>query len=234
MDRRGNRRDRFIKTTLKVAAVGGNVMSKNTIFMYVLDTMADWEWGYVTAELKTGRFFKKGISAFTIKTVSLSKEPITTMGGLRIIPDLSVDEINSQDCALLLLPGGQTWMDPQHAPILEKAKFFLDSGIPVAAICGATMALASSGILDKYRHTSNDLAYLKMECPNYHGEENFEFQSAVTDGDLVTASGTAPIELAYQVFKRLDVFSNETLDCWYQLHKRQDPQYFYKLMNSLG
>lgn len=222
------------KTALRVAIVGGNVMSENTILMYVLNTMADWEWGYITAELKTGRFFKKEISAFNIKTVSVSKEPITTMGGLRIIPDLSIDEINIQDYALLLLPGGQTWMDSQHASILETAELFLQKGIPVAAICGATMALASRGILDQYRHTSNDLAYLKMECPGYRGEEKFESQSAVTDGDLVTASGTAPIEFAYQVFKRLNVFSNETLDCWYQLHKRQDPQYFYKLMNSLG
>jgi putative intracellular protease/amidase len=217
-----------------VVVMGGNTMSKNTIFMYVLNTMADWEWGYITAELKTGRFFKKGIPAFTIKTVSLSKEPIATMGGVRIIPDLSIDEINTQDCALLLLPGGETWMDSRHASILERAKDCLDSGIPVAAICGATMALASVGILDTYRHTSNDFAYLKKECPNYHGEENFQLQSAVTDGDLITASGIAPLELAYQVFKRLDVFSDETLDCWYQLHKIQDPQYFYKLMQSLG
>ena len=214
--------------------MGDNIMSKNTIFMYILNTMADWEWGYVTAELKTGRFFRKGIPAFTIKTVSLSKEPITTMGGLRIIPDFSINEINTQDCALLLLPGGETWMDSRHAAILEKAKNCLDHGIPVAAICGATMALASAGILDTYRHTSNDLAYLKKEFPNYHGEENFQFQSAVTDGDLITASGTAPIELAYQVFKRLDVFSVQTLNYWYQLHKMQDSQYFYKLMQSLG
>jgi putative intracellular protease/amidase len=212
----------------------GNIMSENTIVMYILNTMADWEWGYTTAELKTGRFFKKGIPAFNIKTVSLSKEPITTMGGLRIIPDLSIDEINAQNCTLLLLPGGETWMDSRHAPILEKAKDCLDKGIPVAAICGATMALASAGILDTYRHTSNDLAYLKQECPNYHGEENFQFQSAVTDGNLITASGTAPIELAYQVFKRLDVFSDEALEYWYQLHKIQDPQYFYKLMQSIG
>ena len=30
-----------------------------TIYVYVLDTLADWEIGYVTAELHSGRFFKK-------------------------------------------------------------------------------------------------------------------------------------------------------------------------------
>ena len=29
------------------------------IYVYVLDTLADWELGYVTAELNSGRFFKK-------------------------------------------------------------------------------------------------------------------------------------------------------------------------------
>lgn len=30
-----------------------------TIYVYVLDTLADWEIGYVTAELKSGRFSKR-------------------------------------------------------------------------------------------------------------------------------------------------------------------------------
>jgi len=201
--------------------------------MYVLNTMADWEWGFVTAELKTGRFFKKGVSPKMVKTFGLSKEPIATMGGIRIIPDLSVDEVTPDDCALLLLPGGETWMESMHAPVIEKAKFFLASGVNVAAICGATMALAEAGVLDSYRHTSNDLPYLKRVCPSYKGERNYQFQSAVCDGNLITAGGMAPVELAYQVFRKLAAFSDETLDCWYNIHKLQDPQYFYKLVSSL-
>lgn len=30
-----------------------------TIYVYVLDTLADWELGYVTAELNSRRFFQK-------------------------------------------------------------------------------------------------------------------------------------------------------------------------------
>lgn len=29
------------------------------VYIYVLDTLADWELGYVTAELNSRRFFKK-------------------------------------------------------------------------------------------------------------------------------------------------------------------------------
>ena len=29
-----------------------------TVYVYILDTLADWEWGYVTAEFNSIRFFK--------------------------------------------------------------------------------------------------------------------------------------------------------------------------------
>lgn len=34
-----------------------------TIYVYILDTLADWELGYVTSELNSGRFFK-GCTAY--------------------------------------------------------------------------------------------------------------------------------------------------------------------------
>lgn len=53
-----------------------------TVYVYVLDTLADWELGYVTAELSSKRFFRKGAPEVSVKTVAISKEPIKTMGGL--------------------------------------------------------------------------------------------------------------------------------------------------------
>ena len=44
-----------------------------TIYVYVLDTLADWELGYVTAELNSGRFFRKGAQRVSLKTVSDSR-----------------------------------------------------------------------------------------------------------------------------------------------------------------
>ena len=64
-----------------------------TIYVYVLDTLADWEIGYVTAELKSGRFFKEDAPSVSLKTVSDSKEPVHTMGGLTIVPDCLVEDI---------------------------------------------------------------------------------------------------------------------------------------------
>jgi putative intracellular protease/amidase len=102
-----------------------------TIYVYVLDTLADWELGYVTAELNSGRFFKKGAQRVTLKMVSYSKEPINTMGGMTIAPNCLIDDIVVGETSMLLLPGADTWNDPKHGAIIEKAGEFLSLGATV-------------------------------------------------------------------------------------------------------
>lgn len=87
------------------------------IYVYIFDTLADWELGYVTAELNSGRFFKKDAPRVSVKTVGISKEPVKTMGGLTIVPDCVIDDIAVNDKSVLLLPGGNTWDNPKHGTI---------------------------------------------------------------------------------------------------------------------
>lgn len=205
----------------------------NIVYLYVFDTLSDWEIGYLTAELNTGRYFKKGLAPLKIVTVGLDKTPVTTMGGLKILPDMKLEECSLENIGALILPGGETWTEAVHQPILEMAEKCLQEGIVVAAICGATMGLAQAGLLDSRWHTSNDLGYLKMICPTYTGEAYYKMMPAVTDGTLITASGIAPLEFSEQVLKSLDVFSLKTLEAWYNLNKTQEPNYFYELMGSI-
>lgn len=208
-------------------------MNQKVVYLYVFDTMADWEIGYLTAELNSGRYYKKGLDATRIVTVAVQKAPIITMGGLKILPDAELDECSFENAAALILPGGDTWTEAVHDPILSKAEQCLKDEIIVAAICGATFGLARKGLLDARLHTSNDLEYLKMICPNYGGEQHYEQAPAVTDGKLITASVTAPLEFSAQVLKALDVFSAETLAAWYNLYHTQQSNYFNELMNSI-
>jgi putative intracellular protease/amidase len=205
----------------------------NTVYLYVFDTMADWEIGYLTAELNSGRYYKKGLAASKIVTVGIEKTPVTTMGGLKILPDIKLDECSIGITDTLILPGGDTWTETIHQPILKMAQRCLQEGIWVAAICGATMGLAQTGLLNSRPHTSNDLAYLKMVCPTYTGEKYYKMESVVTDGKLITASGIAPLEFSVHVLKALGVFSSKTLEAWYRLNKTQESKYFYALMDSI-
>lgn len=205
----------------------------NTVYLYVFDSMSDWEIGYLTAELNSGRYFRKGLAPAQIVTVGIDKTSVTTMGGLKIMPDITVDECSIKSADALILPGGNTWTEAIHRPILKMAEMCLQEGIVLGAICGASIGLAQAGLLDSRSHTSNDLEYLKMICQSYTGEKYYKLESAVTDGKLITASGVAPLEFSVHVLRALDVFTPETLDAWYHLNKTHEPKYFYELMNSI-
>ncbi|MBP2100053.1 type 1 glutamine amidotransferase family protein [Enterococcus rivorum] len=204
-----------------------------TIYIYVLDTLADWELGYVISELNSGRFFKKDAKKVTLKMVSHSKEPINTMGGLTIIPTCLIDEIEVSEASILLLPGANTWSDPKHGAILEKATEFLKLNATVCAICGATSALANVGLLDNRPHTSNGLEYLEVFSPTYKGQNYYIDQQSVADKNLITASCTGALQWTKQILAHLDVFQSDTLESWHDYFSTGDSKYFFALMESL-
>ncbi len=205
-----------------------------TIYVYVLDTLADWELGHVISELNSGRFFKKDAQCVSLKTVSFTKEPIHTMGGLTIIPDCLIDDIIVNETSVLLLPGADTWNDPKHGAIIEKASEFLTLGATVCAICGATAALAGFGLLDNRPHTSNGPGFVEMVSPCYKGQSFYVDKPSVTDNNLITASSTGALLWAKQIIERLDVFETRTLEAWYDYFNTGKPEHFFALMQTLS
>ena len=205
-----------------------------TVYIYVLDTLADWELGYVTAELNSGRFFRKDAPEVSVKTVSISKEPVKTMGGLTIIPDCSINDVVVSEKNVLLLPGANTWDKMEHRAIIEKAGEFLSVGAMVCAICGATGALASTGLLDQRPHTSNGTGYLEMVSPNYKGRNFYVDKPSVAGHNLITASSTGALLWAKQIIERLDVFQHDTLEAWYAYFSTGEVQHFFALMQTLS
>lgn len=204
-----------------------------TIYVYVLDTLADWELGYVTAELNSGRFFKKDAPCVSVKTVSFSKEPVKTMGGLTIVPDCLIDDIAMSETSVLLLPGANTWNAPEHGAIIEKAGELLSTGATVCAICGATAALANYGLLDKRLHTSNGVGFLEMVSPGYKGQKFYIDKPSVANNNLITAGPVGALLWAKQIIGRLGVFQSNTLEAWYEYFSTGEPQYFFALMQTL-
>lgn len=202
---------------------------KNTIYTYVLNTLADWEIGLAIAELNTQRFFSTA-RHLEVKTFALTKEPVKTMGGITILPDYELSEITADKAALLILPGAEDWSKPGHLAVLELADNFLQAGIPVAAICGATEAMASVGMLNDVDHTSNDLELLKMTCPEYKGESRYKNALAVTDGNLITAGSSSSTAFAYHILKKLNAMKSENLDYWYGYFENHSIEDILKLV----
>ena len=204
-----------------------------TVYVYTLDTMADWEIGYVTAELNSGRFFKKDAPDVSVKTVGISKEPVKTMGGLSIIPDCVIEDIAVNDKSVLLLPGGNTWEEPKHGIVIKKSIELLSTGAAVCAICGATVALAHAGLLDQHPHTSNGAGFLEMFCPSYKGSSYYVDKPSVVGDNLITASASGALLWAKQIIEHLGVFRPDTLEEWYAYFNTGEAQHFFALMQTL-
>ena len=212
-------------------------MSKETrcrnCYVYILDTLADWEIGFIIAELNSGRYLDKSKEKISLIKIGNTLNPVKTMGGIIITPDKDIADIEFEEDDLLILPGADTWMNENNQKILNIAAEVINKKVVVAAICGATIALAQKGLLDNRKHTSNDKEVLKMFCSAYTGINYYVNTPVVVDENLITASGLAPLEFSYEVFKKIGVMKEQTLEAWYQLHKTREGKYFYILMESI-
>jgi putative intracellular protease/amidase len=199
----------------------------DTVHVAAYDTFVDWEIGYAIAHINKPLWHRQP-GRFAVTAVGATRDPITTMGGMRIVPDTALDEIGPQDSAMLILAGSDIWSTDQFTPFADKARGFLDAGVPVAAICGATGGLALAGLLDDREHTSNAAEFL--QGVGYAGGHLYRDEPAVTDRDLITANTTAPVEFARAILERLEVFEPNVLASWFKLYGQRDPAGFYELM----
>jgi putative intracellular protease/amidase len=156
---------------------------------------ADWETALLTAVARS----YYGVET---KFATPDGQPVTSAGGLRVMPDLAVDDIDTTALDALLVSGGQAWSRadaPDIAAVLVAAR---DGGKTVAGICDATLALAKAGLLDSVEHTSNSAENLAPS--RYAGAAHYRDQpGAVVAGRIVTAPGTAPVSFMVGVLETL-------------------------------
>ena len=114
------------------------------------------------------------------------RRPCAVSGACASGPTCALDALRPEDSSLLILPGADLWDTADDlAPFARTARAFLDAGVPVAAICGATAGLAREGLLDDRDHTSAISFYLA--ATGYAGGGRYVEADAVTDGGLITA-----------------------------------------------
>lgn len=203
------------------------------VYLYVLNTLSDWEIGFLTAEINTGRYFKKGVEKPELIKVGNGLSSIVTMGGMLISPEQDIAKVDFTEGDILILPGADTWLNEENQKMLDMVEGLLEKKVVIAGICGATIGLASKGVLNERKHTSNDKGFLKMICKEYSGEDLYLEDPALRDGNLITATGIAPLDFTYQVLKVMDVMSDRTLEAWYNLYNSKDSKFFYELLESI-
>ncbi len=206
-------------------------MRKSTVHFFVCDTMSDWEYGYAIAGINTPTF-QAAPGKFKIKTVGMSDKAVTSAGGLRVEPEMTLAGLKSSDSVMLILPGGALWDKECNGEAVEAAAGFLTDNVPVAAICGATAGLARAGLLDEIAHTSNSKDYIAQT--GYKGAAFYRDEPSVVAGKLITAAAMSPVEFARDVFAMLGIYSDKVLAAWYALYKTGNAKYFAELMKAAG
>lgn len=188
-------------------------MAPSDVYVLVFDGFADWEPAHALAELR--RSGKRDIVV-----VGFNSNPVVSMGGLRVMPHRSLAEVAADQVGLLILPGGDLWESGEYAQTTLSAllRQLEVSRIPIAAICGATLALARAGLLNDRRHTSTVPGDLNT-APEYSGAAYYLSTPAVTDRGVITASGLASVDFAREVLAMFGVFSTADQALWFDMYK---------------
>jgi putative intracellular protease/amidase len=185
------------------------------VHVLVFDGFADWEPAYALAELRRWGHHE-------VVAVGFGPEAVTSMGGLRVLPHRVLDDVQGNEVRILIIPGGDLW---ERAETYPRAEFealiarVMAAERPIAAICGATVALARAELLDDRRHTSNTPTYLAETVPSYRGAARYEPTLAVRDRGIITASGVGPVEFAREIFAELGLFNAADAALWFDMFK---------------
>ena len=187
---------------------------KKCILFVILEQYADWEAAYLSSAL-----YMLGMGKYEVKTVSLTKEQVTSIGGFRVLPDYDVNSIPTNYEALILI-GGMAWRNVEARMVKTLVDNCLEGGKVLGGICDASAYLGAVGALNEVCHTSNDLNDMKQWAgKEYTGEKKYITRQAVRDKNVITANGTASLEFAREVMLALEAAPEKAITEWYDFHK---------------
>ncbi|MBO0727554.1 MAG: DJ-1/PfpI family protein [Blastocatellia bacterium] len=185
---------------------------KPKAYFLVFDGLADRELAHALCEInKSGKF--------EVVSVGFSDKTVMTMGGLKLTPDITLDKATPDDACIFMLPGGDMWERESHEDLKTLLQRFHADDVPIGAICGATLEIARAGLTKNIRHTSNSKGYLKAIVTDYGDEAFYVDELAVTDRNLITASGLGCVEFAREVIRQLNIYSEADTQIWFAMFK---------------
>ena len=189
---------------------------KNIVFV-ILDEFADWEAAFLSSALNDKNITKN----YTTNFASIDKNLKKSMGNLKVLPDLTLKEIDENDVDGLVLIGGRTWRsqtEETNSKIVELVKKFKnDPDKVVGAICDAAYFLATNGLLNDRKHTVNSFDEIKDNL-NYTNAKNFVEMESVIDGNLVTAKGDSSIHFAKNMMIVLGDIPEKNVNLFFDIY----------------
>lgn len=192
----------------------------NEILYILLPDFASHEMVYLMEAISSDEQQLKTNPKYVNKIVAPTAEPVCAIGGFKVIPDYTFDNMPDDYTALVLI-GGYGWLTPiadEVKPIVRKA---IEKGKIVGAICNGASFMAKCGFLNNVRHTGNGLAQLKLwGGENYTNPDGYIHSQAVSDRNIVTANGSGVLEFAKELLLLLENDTPERIEMYYQFNKQ--------------
>lgn len=186
-------------------------MMEKEVYMLVFDGFADWELALICCEInKSGRY--------KVKTVGLSEQIVCSMGGLKVVPDITINDIDMEEVCLFMFPGGDMWLSEENHQVTSLLQELNRRNVLLAGICGATAAFGRAGLLQGIKHTSNTREFLQKHASSCCKEDYIDYP-AVTDKNIITASGVGSVEIAYEIIKKLEIYDKEDQKQWLRIFR---------------
>ncbi len=129
-------------------------------------------------------YYRLQEAGIEVDVASLAVGRITGKHGYEVRVDKSLAEVNPDDYAILILPGGKAPAAVRKEPrALEICRQFMVHAKPVAAICHGPQALISAGLVRGRRLT----CYRTVADELREAGALYEDREVVVDGKLVTS-----------------------------------------------
>ena len=190
---------------------------RNIVYFFVFDGFADWEAALALCEIRRPGDYR-------VRTVALDRRPVQSMGGLTVLPDTALEEIDEERAVLMILPGGTAWERGEIDPVSATLRRLHADGTTIGALCSGVLALAYAGLVDARRHTGNYAGHIETYVPDYAGGAHYDADAlAVTDDGVITAGGVSGVEFAREVIRALDLYDERDTEAWYRLFKHAIP-----------
>jgi len=159
----------------------------NEILYILLPDFASHEMVYLMEAISSDEQQLKTNPKYVNRIVAPTADPVCAIGGFKIIPDYTFDNMPDNFAALVLI-GGYGWLTPiaeEVKPIVRKA---IEKGKIVGAICNGASFMAKCGFLNDVRHTGNGLERLKLwGGENYTNQGGYIHSQAVSDRNIVSS-----------------------------------------------
>ena len=192
----------------------------NEILYVLLPDFAGHEMVYLLEAISSDEHALKENPKYVNMIVAPTMEPVTGIGGYRILPDYSFENMPENYAALVLI-GGYGWLTPVADKVAPIVKDAIARGRIVGAICNAASFMARHGFVNNIRHTGNGLDQLRLwGGDKYTNAAGYVHQQAVSDGNIVTANGSAALEFAKELLLLLENDTPERIAMYYQFNKQ--------------